>query len=106
MTISGRWNHRSEVAVAFTERDFLRGMSTLSVALYQTVVVSGLYGYTSEKPALPLHYPAGEVKVYLPRGGEVRAFFGRIAGGRVCVSGTCRDLPAFEGARLDAIIRW
>jgi len=105
-TVAGQWNHRGEVAVAFTERAFVRGQAVIGLAMVQRVVVSALYGYTSEKAALPFHYPGAELKVYLPRGGEVRLFGGRMAGGRLCVSGTCRDVPAFEGARLDAVLRW
>jgi len=41
----------------------------------------------------------------LPSLGEARLFAGRLAGGRVCVSGTCRDLPPFEGVRADLTIR-
>ncbi|GEM_PF-2075304 len=107
LTVTAKWNHRSEVAQSFSgERPFVRGLAIAGVAIAQTVVVSGLYGYTSEKTALPLHYPGAELKVYLPNGGEIRAFGGRMAGGRVCVSGTCRDVPAFEGVRLDTVIRF
>lgn len=97
-------NHVSETKVSFTEHDFVRGLATVGLAWPGVASIAFLYGYSTEVPARPTHYPGGEVKVVLPLGSELRLFGGRLAGGRVCVSGTCRDLPPFEGARLDLVL--
>ncbi|NOZ01743.1 MAG: TlpA family protein disulfide reductase [Deltaproteobacteria bacterium] len=102
MTLS--LNHVSETKVTFSAHDFVRGLATVGLAWPGKGSIAFLYGYSTEIPANPTHYPGGEVKVVLPLGGELRVFGGMLAGGRVCVSGTCRDLPPFEGARLDLVL--
>lgn len=97
-------NHVSETKVTFSEHDFIRGLATVGLAWPGVASIAFLYGYSTEVPARPTHYPGGEVKVVLPLGSELRLFGGRLAGGRVCVSGTCRDLPPFEGLRLDLVL--
>ncbi|MBL6974881.1 MAG: TlpA family protein disulfide reductase [Deltaproteobacteria bacterium] len=97
-------NHVSETKIAFSEHDFVRGLATVGLAWPGVASIAFLYGYSTEVPVRPTHYPGGEVKVVLPLGSELRLFGGRLAGGRVCVSGTCRDLPPFEGLRLDLVM--
>ncbi len=98
-------NHVSEAESGFSGlRDFVRGLASFGVAWPDHGSVTFVYGYSTEVPTRPTHYPGGEVRVVLPHGGEVRLFGGRMAGGRVCASGTCRDLPPFEGVRLDVVL--
>jgi len=96
-------NHVSESKKLLTWDDFVRGIASVGLAWPGVGSVALLYGYSTEVASRPTHYPGAEVKVVLPMGGELRLFGGRMVGGRVCVSGTCRDLPPFEGARLDLI---
>jgi len=106
LAIAARVSHVSERKVAFDVNDFVRGLATLGLAWTGVGSVSLLYGWSDEVATRPTHYPGAEAKVVLPMGGEVRLFGGRIAGGRVCVSGTCRDLAPFSGVRLDASLRF
>lgn len=98
-------NHVSEAKSGFSGlHDVVRGLASAGVAWPGHGSVTFVYGYSTEVPTRPAHYPGGEVRVVLPQGGEVRLFGGRMAGGRVCASGTCRDLPPFEGVRLDVVL--
>lgn len=98
-------NHVSESKAGFSGlHDFVRGLASLGVAWPGVGSLTFVYGYSTEVSTRPTHYPGGEVRVVLPLGGEVRLFGGRMAGGRVCASGTCRDLPPFEGVRLDVAL--
>ncbi len=98
-------NHVSEAKSGFSRlHDFVRGLASAGVAWPGRGAVTFVYGYSTEVPTRPTHDPGGEVRVVLPQGGEVRLFGGRMAGGRVCASGTCRDLPPFEGVRLDVVL--
>ncbi len=106
-SLTGKWNHRSEEALRFAGLEpFVRGLGVLGVAFRRRYVLSLLYGYSSEVRVRPFHYPAVEARLVLPRGGELRVLGGRLSGGRVCASGACRSLPPFEGARLDAVLRF
>lgn len=98
-----KWNHRSEEKPR-TGLEFVRGLAVLGLSIPGLGVASFLYGYSTEEAPTPTHYPAGELLYHLPKGGSVRLFFGRLTGGRVCVSGSCRDVPPFEGGRLDLIL--
>ncbi len=104
--LSGRFQHYEEGKASLDGgRDFQRGSVSGSATYRQRVTASVLYGYTTELPARPTHYPAAEVRVVLGLGGEVRLFAGRVPGGLQCVSGTCRELPPFEGVRADLVLR-
>ena len=89
----------------FEELAFRRGLAVAGLSLAGIGTVSALYGYSTERNdgVAPTHYPGAEALVHLPKGGNVRLFVGQLTGGRVCVSGSCRDVPPFEGARLDVL---
>ncbi len=105
LALTAKWNHREETEVAFAARDFRRGLAVFGVSLSGWGALSALYGYSTEVSTTPTHYPGGELSLHLPRGSTMRLFVGNLVGGRVCVSGTCRDVPPFRGARLDVILR-
>jgi thiol-disulfide isomerase/thioredoxin len=100
-----KWNHREESKELFNRLDFRRGLALAGVSWTGVGTASFLYGYSTEQVTTPTHYPAGEVLIHLPKGGSLRLFGGRLTGGRVCVSGSCRDVPPFEGLRLDLIFK-
>jgi thiol-disulfide isomerase/thioredoxin len=107
LAISAKWNHRSETRQVFSgPRPFVRGLAILGLALPNIVTLSALYGYTTEISTQPVHHPGAELAFVLPKGGLLRFFAGRLTGGRVCVSGTCRQLPPFEGVRTDFVLRF
>lgn len=104
-----KWNHKSEDKVLALGTDaFIKGLVVLGAAIPGRGAVSLLYGYSTEAgtDAVPTHYPGAELRWLLPRGGDLRVFYGRLTGGRVCVSGSCRDVPPFQGARLDLVVRF
>ncbi|GAB4520231.1 MAG: hypothetical protein Tsb0020_38860 [Haliangiales bacterium] len=105
LALTAKWNHREETEVAFAARDLRRGLAVFGVSLSGWGALSALYGYSTEVNTTPTHYPGAELSLHLPRGSTVRLFAGSLVGGRVCVSGTCRDVPPFRGARLDLILR-
>ncbi len=100
-----KWNHREETKVVFNELTFRRGLVVGGLAWSGLVAASILYGYSTEQATTPTHYPAAELLFHLPKGGSLRLFAGRLVGGRICVSGSCRDVPPFEGVRLDLIVK-
>lgn len=100
-----KWNHREETKIVFNALAFRRGLVVAGLSKSGLVTASLLYGYSTEAQNTPTHYPGAELLFHLARGGQLRAFVGRLTGGRVCVSGSCRDVPPFEGARLDLILR-
>lgn len=99
-----KWNHRSEDRRSGLA--FVRGLAVAGLAWRGVGTLSALYGYSTEDARTPAHYPAAELLVHLSRGGQARLFAGRLTGGRVCVSGTCRDVPPFEGVRVDVVVNW
>ncbi len=99
-----KWNHVEEKKVLFNTLDFRRGLVVGGIAWSGLVAASLLYGYSTEQATTPTHYPGGELSLHLAKGGILRLFGGRLAGGRVCVSGSCRDVPPFEGVRLDLVV--
>ena len=52
----------------------------------------------------PHYYPGGEVRLNFTTGSFVRVFGGRQVGGVLCVNGSCRLLPDFEGVRADLVL--
>lgn len=104
---TAKLNHVSETKTLFSGPfDFVRGLAIVGLAWRDVGVISLLYGYSTEVEVRPVHYPGAELRVLLPNGSDIRIFGGRIAGGRVCVSGSCRDVPPFEGVRADVILRF
>jgi len=107
LAVTAKLNHVSEDKALVTQTlGFHRGLGVMSVSLWRRVVLSGLLGYTTERPVAPTWYPAFEASLKLLNGSEVTGFVGRLAGGRVCAGGTCRELPPFEGIRVDAVFRY
>ena len=107
LALTLKWNHRQETKNVFEDIKFRRGLGVLGLSWSGIGAASLLYGYSTERKdgTAPQHYPAGELLIHLPRGGSARLFVGRLTGGRVCVSGSCRDVPPFQGARLDLSIQ-
>ncbi len=98
-----KWNHREETKVLFNELKFRRGLAVAGLSWSGFATASLLYGYSTEQATTPTNYPAAEFLFHLQKGGLVRLFAGRLVGGRICVSGSCRDVPPFEGVRLDLV---
>ncbi len=100
--------HRSEVKAGFPHNvAFVAGLVTLTWGLGRRLRLSAMYGYTTEKPGeIPVHHPAGQVDWEVAHGQTLRLFGGRTPGGVVCAGGTCVNIPAWSGARLEWIARF
>jgi hypothetical protein len=59
-----------------------------------------------QNPAFPDTYVNGQVRYNLDSSSNLSLFVGQRQGGLRCVSGVCRIFPPFEGARLDATLRF
>ncbi len=56
-------------------------------------------------PRLPTLYPSAEVRWNFSVSNFVRVFGGMTPGGRVCSGGVCRDVPLFQGAVAELVLR-
>lgn len=56
-------------------------------------------------PRSPLFYPSAEVRWNFTLSNFVRVFAGMTPGGRVCSGGVCRDVPLFQGAIAELVLR-
>ena len=54
---------------------------------------------------LPTLYPSAEVRWNFTVSNFVRIFGGMTPGGRVCSGGVCRDVPLFQGAIAELVLR-
>lgn len=50
-------------------------------------------------------FPNGAVQWNITSASSIRLFVGGTRGGLKCISGVCRDFPAFTGARLEVVVR-
>ena len=60
----------------------------------------------STNPAVPDTYFNGQVAYKITQSSSVSGFVGQRRGALRCVGGVCRIYPAFEGARIDATVRF
>ncbi len=56
-------------------------------------------------PRLPTLYPAAEVRWNFTIGNFIRVFGGMTPGGLVCAGGVCRNVPLFQGAVAELVLR-
>ena len=59
----------------------------------------------AEGALLPTLYPSAEVRWNFTISNFVRVFGGMTPGGRVCSGGVCRDVPLFQGAIAELVLR-
>jgi hypothetical protein len=78
------------------------------LALKWTPHLVGTVGYefsTRPSPKVNQHYVNGSVQWNITTASSLRLFVGGTRGGLKCISGICRDFPAFTGARLEVVVR-
>lgn len=63
------------------------------------------FGTTEGAALLPTLYPSAEVRWNFTVSNFVRVFGGMTPGGRVCSGGVCRDVPLFQGAIAELVLR-
>lgn len=98
------WHRRRRQTLGGPPEPWLQGQTVTALQLdaYWNVAVGFEY---DENPAFPDLYLNGQVR-YDFGIGNVALFAGQRQGGLRCVSGICRVFPPFEGARLDATLRF
>ena len=116
----GRW----ETFVTSAQREvFFRGLLVLGWSASPRFSISYLQGIDTELPVpqgeasltreacqsgpgstcRPHLWPGVQVQVQFFDASFLRIFAGRQVGGRVCVNGSCRTLPDFEGVRSELV---
>lgn len=85
--ITGTWSHSDRLQVSV-------------VARYDQFLASQRPGSD-----IPVFYPAGEIRYRFMAGSTIRLFGGLTPGGRLCSGGLCRDVPPFQGALAELILR-
>lgn len=96
---------------------FFRGGLTASYSYQDRLQISGLFRidttnaakFVDQLPtdgsAPPTVFPGAEVRWMFTPGNVLRVFGGMTAGGRLCTGGVCRDVPPFQGALAELILR-
>lgn len=118
----GRWENLVTSPVA--REDFFRGLFTVGYSLSPWFSISWVQGIDTEAPVpagepgltgeecepganslcRPHLWPGVQAKVNLFNSSFLRIFAGRRFGGPICVNGSCRVLPDFEGARAELVV--
>ncbi len=118
----GRWE--TLVNSRDSQEEFFRGLLTLGYSLSPWFSISYLQGIDTEQPTpagepsltdeecpqganslcRPHLWPGVQARINLFNSSFFRLFAGRQVGGRVCVNGSCRILPDFEGVRGELVI--
>lgn len=98
------WHRRRRQTLGGPEEPWLQGQTVTALQLDARWGVALGFEY-DQNPAFPDTYVNGQVR-YDFEIGNVTAFVGQRQGGLRCVSGICRVFPPFEGARLDATVRF
>jgi hypothetical protein len=124
LSLRGEWRYERIQKGGAPSKYFHRGNVILGYGLTPFFTLALIGGYSSEFPALedgvqlhpqpcddedncsrkPHLWPGGELRFNFLEGSFVRVFVGRQVGGLLCVNGSCRNLPDFEGARIDLIL--
>ncbi|MEM6295274.1 MAG: hypothetical protein AAGA54_28640 [Myxococcota bacterium] len=116
----GRWENFVTVG---NREDFFRGLFTVGYSMSPWFSVTYLQGFDTELPTpdgepsltdeecsgglgstcRPHLWPGVQAQINLWGSSFIRLFAGRQVGGRVCVNGSCRTLPDFEGVRTEVV---
>ncbi|MBT9554866.1 MAG: TlpA family protein disulfide reductase [Myxococcales bacterium] len=109
-SLSLSFQHRSEdKALPPNIKSFVRGDASVTWGWSPHLTAALLYTYESEAALSAsdryLNF-AGEVLWQVTEDIQLGVFGGRNTGGIICVSGVCRSLPSFYGARFEVVARF
>jgi hypothetical protein len=123
----GRWETK-QVSGGGEDNRFAFGNVVLGYAMAPHLSVAFIGGFSTEFPGLtrepilqpkpcavdstgaelclrkPHLWPGAEVRWNFMASSFLRVFAGRQVGGRICVNGSCRLLPDFEGVRAELVL--
>ncbi len=88
-----------------TPKPFVQGESYASVKIAPKWALTQGFEYTTQL-GQPTYYFNGSILYRFTADSNVRVFVGQQRGGLRCVSGICRLLPAYEGARVELTLRF
>jgi hypothetical protein len=97
--------HRAERRLFLEYVDYVRGGATLTWSYAGVLSLSAILRWTDEKKDLQTLWPGGEARWDFTEGSHIRVFGGLTPGGRICSGGVCRDVPPFEGALAELVLR-
>lgn len=99
--------HRAEKRMLFDYVEYIRGGVSLTYSWAGVLSLGPILRWDTEKEGLGLStfFPGGEVKWEFLDGSHLRVFGGRTPGGRICSGGVCRDVPPFQGALAELVVR-
>lgn len=119
----GRIEDKQISSAGARDERFAKGFLQLGYSMAPYLQIAFIGGYSTEFPAAPglvdltgepcdpelglckPHlWPGAEVRVNFYGNNFVRVFAGRQVGGLVCVNGSCRTLPDFEGVRGELVL--
>ena len=86
------------------DKSFHRGNAILGYGLSPFFTFAFIGGFSTEFVTVPDFWPGAEVRINFLESSFLRIFAGRQVGGLLCVNGSCRVLPDFEGVRADLIL--
>lgn len=86
------------------DKSFHRGNAILGYGLSPFFTFAFIGGFSTEFEQVPDFWPGAEARINFLESSFLRIFAGRQVGGLLCVNGSCRVLPDFEGVRMDLIL--
>lgn len=99
------WHRRRHQVVGGPEDPWFEGQHLTGVDW--SPHLSAAFGVEySTNPSVPDMYYNGQITYKITQSSSVGAFVGQRRGSLRCVGGVCRIYPPFEGARLDATVRF
>jgi hypothetical protein len=118
--IETRWDDFLPIASATAAGyyTFFRGGINATYAYQDRLQISGLFRIDNTNASkfapgadltgielAPFVFPGAEVRWMFSPGNALRIFGGMTAGGRLCSGGVCRNVPPFQGALAELILR-
>ncbi len=105
-----KWEHRTELRPLLTaDVNLLQGRVTATYGYGGWLTVAALISWDWDPddgdPAQPPLLGGAEVQLHLGQWGQLKIFGGGVHGGLICVSGSCRRVPTFTGARTELVVR-
>jgi hypothetical protein len=124
VSLRGNWRFERQQKGGARAKYFHRGNIILGYGLSPFFTLAFIGGFSSEFPPLedepklhpqpcdnemscnrkPHLWPGTELRINFLESSFLRIFAGRQVGGLLCVNGSCRLLPDFEGVRMDLIL--
>lgn len=124
VSLRAEWRYEQIQKGGAPPKYFHKGNVILGYGLTPFFTFAFIGGYSSEFPALvdglqlhdqpcddptscqrkPHFWPGAELRINFLESSFIRIFGGRQVGGLLCVNGSCRQLPDFEGMRIDLVL--